>query len=85
MRLCDIPWEDLQIGDIVINNNNIRGEVTKLIVKNKNTGRYKDNSIVISWFMKNRNVKRETENYHCYTDFIEYDKLANLCLRCCQE
>ncbi len=84
MRLCDIPWEDLQIGDVVIQNQ-FRGKITQLNVKNKYAGRHKDNSIVVVWDAKPNNIKRESEFYHCDSDFIEYDILANLCLRFCQE
>ena len=56
MRLCDIPWEDLQIGDVVIQNQ-FRGKITQLNVKNKYAGRHKDNSIVVVWDTKPTTLK----------------------------
>lgn len=80
MRLSEIPWHDLQIGDIV-SFNSFYGEIYRLQPKNNEKGRYKDN-IVINW--KRESVHR-TEIYHVNADFIEYETLLNLSLRCSQE
>ena len=81
MKLSEIPWDELQVGDIV-SFNSFYGEIYKLISKNEKKGRYKDN-IVIRW--KRNNVHRISEIYHVNSDLIEYETLLNLSLRCSQE
>jgi hypothetical protein len=48
MKLSDVKFEDLKIGDRVISNIGTSGEITQLVAK-ADTARQEDNEIGILW------------------------------------
>lgn len=66
MKLSDIPFSDLSIGDIVIGVNGVEGTITDLIPKHL-TDREIDDTIIINW--ANGNVSHV---WHMWTTKVTY-------------
>lgn len=47
-RLCDVPWEELMIGDFIISNTGLIGRIDELIQIDYAT-QNEDNEIIIKW------------------------------------
>lgn len=79
MRLCDVLWEDLRVGDILISHLGTAGEIVRLIPKIIATQR-EDNEIVIKW-----NNGKISMPWHFECKDITYDTFSNYVLRCSKD
>ncbi len=74
-RLCDVPWEELMIGDFIISNTGLIGRIDELIQIDYAT-QNEDNEIIIKW-----SNGKFSALWHHEGVYVHYDELSNLILR----